>query len=40
MQPVEKDQQYGVCPECGADTHRKDDKFVCKNCGYTEEIGE
>lgn len=38
MEPTEIDPKFGVCPKCGADTHKVEGKWKCKNCGYEEEV--
>ncbi len=40
MEPVELDPRFRVCPECGGDTVKIDDKWKCKNCDYEEEAEE
>lgn len=38
MKPTKVKPKFGVCPKCGADTHKIGDQWVCKNCGYKEKI--
>lgn len=37
MKPTETNPEFMICPKCGADTHRDDGKWVCRNCGYEVE---
>lgn len=38
MKPTDLNPEFGVCPECGGDTKKEDNKWVCTDCNYEEEI--